>query len=287
MSEKFKGEIKSYSMNYKKERLYENKNNNISKTVVAGIPTLKKVDVENIKINDPFKKSKNKKNKGLYIDALLPSKVLLYRVLFGCAVLLLSIIGCVIYLSVSSNVDESIETKVMPSGNFSNFLSSVVMHDPEPFSSPEKADKQMVISSGIWRSIIQNGSRKYDNFDEKGCALVPFEDVFNSCRELFGENYNLNKSETVYGSFYTFAANDDYFHVSAISNQNSFLPYIEDSKEEKDNLILKVGYLSRSDDYFKSGADKAPEPTPIKHMKYILKKSSVGNYYIYAIENSS
>lgn len=287
MSDKIRDEIKSYSVDYRREKSYEVKNNNISKTVVAGVPSLKKVNVEDIKIKDPFKKTKKKKSKGIYIDTILPSKALLYRILFSCAILFLSIIGCIIFLAVSSNMDETVETKTYPKGNFSSFLAPVVMHDPEPFSSPDKADKQMTISSGIWRAISQNGTKKYDSFDEKGCALIPFEDILKSCKELFGDKYNLNKSQATYGPFYTFSANDEYFHVSAISNQNSFFPYIEDSKEENDFLVLTVAYLLRDDNYFKSGQDKASEPSPVKRMTYKLKKYNSHDYYIFSVENST
>lgn len=285
MSEKFNDDIKSYSIDYRKGKFQENKNYNESKTVVAGVPSIKKVKVEDIKIKDPFSKTKTKKNQGVYIDAILPSKLNFYRFLFGCAILILSIIGCIIFISISSNVNESVETDILSSGSFSDFLSAVVMHDPEPFSNPEKADRQMVISSGIWRSIIKNGPQKYDKFDEKGCSLIPFNDVLNSCKELFGDNYKLDKSQSLFGPFYTFSSNDEFFHISAISNQDSFLPYVESSKEEGEILSLKVGYLSREDNYFKSGNDKSTEPSPIKYMKYNLKKNKAGKYYIFSLEN--
>ena len=285
MPEKFNGDIKSYSIDYRKGKFQETKNYNVSKTVVAGVPSIRKVNVEDIKIKDPFSKTKTKKHKGVYIDAILPSRLNFYRFLFGCAVLILSIIGCIIFISISSNVDESVDAGALSSGNFSDFLSSVVMHDPDPFSSPEMADKQMVISSGIWRSIIKNGTQKYDKFDEKGCSLIPFNDVLASCEELFGDNYKLDKSQNLFGPFYTFSSNDEFFHISAISNKDSFLPYVENSCEEGDVLALKVGYISREDNYFKSGKDKSNEPSPIKYMKYNLKKNKDGKYYIFSIEN--
>ena len=122
MSDKIRDEIKSYSMDYRKEKSYEIKSNNISKTVVAGVPSLKKVKVEDIKIKDPFKREKKRKSKGIYIDAILPSKALLYRILFSCAILLLSLIGCIIFISVSSNLDESVDTNASVKNNFSSFL---------------------------------------------------------------------------------------------------------------------------------------------------------------------
>lgn len=284
MSGMAKDEIESYSVDYRKEKLEDVKRYNVSKTVVAGVPSLKSINVADIKIKEPQQRPKRKNSTGVSLEAILPSKAIFYRLLFACAVLLLSIIGCVIFVSVSSNIEETLETQTYPSGNFSNFLSSVVMHDPEPFSTCDKADKQMIVSSGIWRTIAQNGTQKYDSFDENGRALIPFEDVFKSCQELFGQTCKINQTETIYGPFYTFSSNDKYFHVSAISNQDSFLPYIEDSWEENDLLVLKVGYLSRSDEYFKLGADKSHEPNPVKYMKYIMKKNDSGNYYIFSIE---
>lgn len=285
MSDKIKDGINGYSVDYRKENINEVRSYNTSKSVVAGVPSLRKINIEDIKIKEPTKSKGKKVHTGVCMDAVLPSKATFYRILFGCVILLLSIIGCVIFVSLSSNVEESLETSTFPNENFSNFLSSIVMHDPEPFSSCESADKQMLVSSALWRTITQNGIQKYNNFDEKGCALVPFDDVYKSCQELFGEECKLNKQETHYGPFYTFSSNDEHFHVSAISNQNSFLPYIENSWEEKDCLILKVAYILRSDNYFKTGPEKSNEPTPIKHMKYILKKHSNNSYYVFSVEN--
>lgn len=283
MPTKAKDELENYTADYRKAQSQE-QNYKPTKTVVAGVPAIKRATYTNIKLSEAPQKTHKTKCHSVSLNKVLPSKTTFYRLIFACIVLLLAIVGCIIFVTITSTVDDTIETKSEPKGNFSTFLASVVMHDPEPFTGCKTADKQMLASSALWRAITKNGTDNYNTFDERGCALVPFGDVFKAAQELFGENCHLNQNDTMYGPFYTFSAGDEFFHVSAISNQNSFLPYVETSWEENDDLVLKVGYLLRSDKYFSTGNDKTDKPTPIKYMKYIMKKRD-NKYYIYAVEN--
>lgn len=304
MSQDFKKDIDGYFIDYRNDsnktefKSYEN----IKRTVTAQTPkasvqkpkneTIIKQPEKNKKYKNIAKKAKpekiKKREESIYVNTKPSIKDLVYRVAFGCMILFLTIIGLGIFLSTLSKTASPVNSEVIPSNDYGNFLASVVMHDPEPFDSPQKADKQMVLASSIWRAIFQNGTQKYDRFDERGFSLISVEDIILACHELFGSEYNINTNERIFGPFYTFEPGDENFHICAISNQNSYLPYIKEAVEENEFLNLKVGYVSRDDKFLKPEPLKTAEPSPLKYMKYKLKKNlATNNYYIYAVESIS
>ncbi|MDQ5983164.1 MAG: hypothetical protein RUMPE_00162 [Eubacteriales bacterium SKADARSKE-1] len=306
MPDDFKSDIEGYFIDYRNNtdktdfKSYER----TTKTVTAQMPVVKKPRQKsepiinktskaqipgNTKIKPVKKATKftaKKRTEDIYINAKPSLKGLIYRVAFGCIILSLTIIGFMIFLSTLSQTTTPVINEQMPLNNYSNFLASVVMHDPEPFDCPQNADKQMVLASSIWRAISQNGTQKYDCFDERGFSLIPVADIISASNELFGPDCNINTSERIFGSFFSFEPGDNNFHICAISNQNSCLPYIKDTLEENGFLILTVGYISRDDSFLKPEPLKTAEPNPLKYMKYKLKNNeNTNSYYIYAIEN--
>ena len=214
-----------------------------------------------------------------------------YKFLLSLFVLAITFTGLLLIVHrfsyLREDVTPALSSNTVSSANYSEFLAPVVMHDPEPFSSPEKADKQMKISSSIWRCIMKNGTGKYKDYDERGLSLMPVEDIEDACQELFGPNHGVNFKERVFGSFYSIDENERNFHICAISNQNCYIPYIEEKKREDENkLRLTVGYVLREDNFFKDGPEKAQQPTPKKRMIYILRKNNnKGSYFVESVLN--
>ena len=216
-------------------------------------------------------------------------KILVYKFILSLFVLAITFTATVIIIHKFSSFSEEVSptlAKNVNNINYSEFLAPVVMHDPEPFSSPEKAEKQMKISSSIWRCIMKNGTEKYQDYDERGLSLMPVKDIEEACTELFGPKHGVNFKERVFGSFYSLDENEKNFHICAISNQNSYIPYIECSEVNGDLLKLTVSYILREDSFFKEGPEKAQKPTPKKRMIYTLKKSDDNrNFYLESVEN--
>ena len=159
------------------------------------------------------------------------------------------------------------------------------MHDPTPFNETNKADINMIISSSIWRTILQNGIDHYKEYDEQGFTLIPVKDIQTSCTDLFGPSYTINTNEKIYGSFYSYTPAEPNFHIGAISNLDTYAPYTEEITEENDDLDLTVAYLSRDDKYFSTDETKSDTPNPVKRMKYRLKiNKDTQKFYIYSIE---
>lgn len=211
-------------------------------------------------------------------------QISIYRFLFAGATMILAIVGVIILLS-AVNRTSSVISDSSTYAKYNNYIAPVVMHDPTPFASPQEADSDMVVSSCIWRNLLQNGAEGYKEFDEQGLTLMPVGDVQRAAADLFGSADVINCSGDIFGAFYSHTAGDDNFHISSISNAGTFLPHIEEILEKKDELILTVSYLSREDKFLSSGEEKTPEPTPVKQMVYKLKLGAdTDKYYISSIE---
>lgn len=289
----------TYSIDYNQDvlslRPKHSYKTNSSKVVTASSPTLKKFVNEKNKIkekaliSDTPMKTENRgqflNSDDIYIKAKSNKKILLYKILYCCFILLFSSIGLYIFSSMLFNESTSVDVSSSYKNEYYQLLSPVVMNDPMPFDSPANADIQMVISSSIWKLITENGTQKYNQFDERGLSLIPKSDIIKASKELFGENYNLNLNESIFGSFFTFYCGEENFHISAISNQNACIPFIKELTELDDEVNLTVAYISRDDKFLKSGSEKADEPSPIKYMRYTFKKNNDTSFYIYSVEN--
>lgn len=255
----------------KQTKFNDNKDSR-STTNVSGKKT-EKVPIRDPQIGCIKTSSKTKKQMGFY------------RILFACVTMVLSITGIAILLS-AMNRTTCVISNSPTFTKYNNYIAPVVMHNPDPFNESEKANINMVISSSIWRTILQNGTDHYKEFDEQGLTLIPINDIQTACTDLFGPTYNINTNENIYGPFYSYTIGEKNFHISAISNLGTYVPHIEEIIEEGDDLNLNVSYLSRDDKYLSTDESKSDTPTPVKSMKYKLKiNKDTNKYYIYAIEN--
>ncbi len=262
-----------------------------SETVIASTPNIKKIDLtdktaEKRKLETPKTRVNSLEDEDICIKVHSPRKNLFYKVMYAVLILVLGAVGVLIFLSLLSKENPTADVMTQSYIQYYQLLSPVVMNDPAPFDKPENANIQLVISSCIWHAITKNGTQKYNTFDERGFSLIPVSDVIEASKELFGPDYVLNTNESMFGSFYSLYAGDKNFHVAAISNQNSCIPYIKDITETDEFVTLNVGYVTRDDKFLREDDEKAPEPNPIKYMKYNFKKNKNNNsIYIYSVEN--
>ena len=218
------------------------------------------------------------------VENPLTKRAGLYRIFFACIMMLLTVSGIMILFYALSRT-AIIMNNSPANAKYSNYIAPVVMHDPAPFEDVELVDQNTKIASCIWRNIFQNGVSAYNEIDEQGLTLMPTSDVQRACTELFGPNAKIDIDANINGQFFSLASGEDCFHIGAISNASSFVPYIEDITEKKDVISLAVSYLSRDDKYFSSDDDKADKPSPVKRMIYNLKLNEGTNkYYIQSIK---
>lgn len=280
----YENNVNEYSMDYR--------NSSSNRTITKEKRQTQKV-VGSVRNNKPLVYDKdhqdNRINKeteeyegALKTKKIKKGKAILYRLTFGCIILFLSLVGVIIVTSTFNRTARVVSNSNLD--NYSSFIAPVVMHDPVPFDSPEHADKQMVISSSIWRTILQNGVDNYNSFDDTGMVLIPVEDINKSCSELFGPNCKVNTQEEIFGPFFSFSKGEENVHIGAISNLGTYIPRVENIKEEGDLVVLKVAYLSRDEKNIER-PEKSSEPN--KFMIYKLKlNEETDKLYIDSIEDT-
>ena len=275
----------------------------VAKSNFVGKSSVSKTESTNLGKANNFKKSlikrarpvnKYVKNKGVGKAENLQSrqglnnskyKIVVGKIAVSVVLLIVTFLGIIIIINRFSSLKDAPAVvsvgNSLPDVNYSEFLAPIVMHDPEPFKDPSKADTQMKISSSIWRCIMKNGTKKYNSFDDRGFSLIPVSEVRDACKELFGPNYNVDFKERVFGPFYSLDAGEENFHISASSNYNSYIPYIKDASKDGDSINLTVGYVLREDPFFskKTGKEALSEPDIKKCMIYKLKEEPCTNRY--------
>lgn len=211
-----------------------------------------------------------------------------YRIIMG-GLLLAAMLASVILISNSVVIDskalrpQAKEASVNVN-EYSDLLKPVVMQDPKKFENIDKADPEMVMTSGLWETILKNSNR-YTNFDKEGKTVIPEDDVEKGCKTLFGPDCKITGKNPQNYSFFEFNEQEKAFHVLPISNHNTYFPYISDCNKYGEMLEFKVGYIFVTDEWLTNSALKK-EPTPDKYMKYIFKTDpSTEHKYIYAIDD--
>ncbi|MBW7572858.1 hypothetical protein [Caproiciproducens faecalis] len=208
-----------------------------------------------------------------------------YGVAVGALVLILALVGVGF---IAASIGKSIyfaATDDSKLRSYDSFLTTVVMQDPKPFASPDKADEEFVLNASLWKTITENNGTNYNSYDDAGRILVPLGDVVDSCRDLFGPDCQLQPKTPAQETFFEYNSEENQFHVALYSSDSSFMPYTESAKKQGDSTVLHVGYVSPSDTWRTQTTSAVAAPTPTKYMDYVLKTdSSTGQEYIYAVQ---
>ncbi|MDF1494449.1 hypothetical protein [Caproiciproducens sp. CPB-2] len=208
-----------------------------------------------------------------------------YGVAVGALVLILALVGVGF---IAAAIGKSIYFAATDDSKlraYDSFLTTVVMQDPKPFASPDKADEEFVLNASLWKTITENNGTNYNSYDDAGRILVPLGDVVDSCRALFGPDCQLQPKTPAQETFFEYNSEENQFHVALYSSDSSFLPYTESAKKQGDSTVLHVGYVSPSDTWRTQTTSTVAAPTPTKYMDYVLKTDpSTGQEYVYAIQ---
>ena len=194
----------------------------------------------------------------------------------GVIVLLLALTGVGFLATEIGQQIYTIATDDSRERAYDDYLEPLVMQDPEPFSSYEAADPQMVLSASLWKALSDN-SASYTEYDQDGRTLVPLADVSDACHALFGPQAELELSDSGQENFFTFDETINQFHVTPYSTQSSYLPYTESIRTEDGKTVLKVGYVAPTDSWREESGEDAT-PAPVKYMEYVLVSDGQNEY---------
>lgn len=168
---------------------------------------------------------------------------------------------------------------------YDSFIMPVVMQDPTEFSDITKADSQMILEASIWNTILSKPTNYYNEFDDSGRSIIPFSDVYDSCKALFGSDFCLKMEKPKNETFFDLDIASQKLHVTPKGNNNCYMPYTQKEEARGDCIILTISCVPPKNTCTKD--DNVSLNNPIeKKMQYTLKKDSkTQKYYISSIVN--
>ena len=219
--------------------------------------------------------SRNKRTRRR-ISAFIGAVALLFAVM-----ILFSAVKTVV--SGFNNIGSTSEKKT----EYTEFISPVVVNDPMPFESVDKADNSMLLQSSIWQALRElDETEGYEHVSDATDKIVlPAENVEAAARELFGKNVKLNMnvlSENDGSALYYYDSIDKTFHITrgGITGPSAVITQIA---QKSDYISLVVGYVQQQEMTLTSS--EGTEAECYKFMEYILTLNSDGSYFIKSIRN--
>ncbi len=168
---------------------------------------------------------------------------------------------------------------------YEDFISSVIMNDPDTFDDITKANQQQLLSIAIW-SVIDDGAdpEKYEYTD--GGMLMPQKEVEEEFLSLFGSEITPEHSTVDGGEGVTFkySKKKQCYIIPITGIMPIYLPDVTEIDEKANSVVLTVGYLASADWVQDSEGNMVP-PEPGKYMKITLGKNSDGSFFVKAIQN--
>lgn len=169
---------------------------------------------------------------------------------------------------------------------YTEFIAPVVLNDPAPFESIEKADNQMLLESSIWRVLDEmRKTEGYEyTYDATKKIVIAADQVEQAGRELFGSEVQLNMnvlSESDGSAIYYYDSIENTFHISegGVMGPTAIITRMA---QKSDRVTLVVGYISQEEMTLTSSEG---EPECYKYMEYVLTLKPNGSYYIQSIRN--
>lgn len=205
----------------------------------------------------------------------------------GLTVVILTVIG---FISVVDFVSEKFQNtankaKQEQTQAYEDFISPVIMNDPDTFDDITKANLQQLLSIAIW-SVIDSGAdpEKYEYADDG--MLMPQKEVEDEFLSLFGSEVALSHSTVDGGEGVTFrySKKKQCYIIPITGIMPIYLPDVREAEEKDNSVVLTVGYLASADWVQDSEGNMVP-PEPGKYMKITLGKNGDGSFFVKAIQN--
>lgn len=206
----------------------------------------------------------------------------------GLIVVILTVIG---FVSVCSFVSDKIQSTANKSKQqqaqvYEDFISPVIMNDPDTFDDITKANLQQLLSIAIW-SVIDEGAdpEKYEYADDG--MLIPQKEVEDEFVSLFGSEITLSHSTVDGGDgvIFKYSKKKQCYIIPITGIMPIYLPDVTEIKEKDNSVVLTVGYLASADWVQDSEGNMVP-PEPGKFMKITLGKNEDGSFFVKAIQNT-
>ncbi len=168
---------------------------------------------------------------------------------------------------------------------YQDFISSVVMNDPDTFDDITGADQSQLVSIAIWE-ILQSDPNPDDYGYFEGDMLLPQADVEQSFASLFGKDLTVQHQTVDGGGIeFRYSESEKSYLIPITGVTPIYTPRIISAAQKGDLITLIVGYLA-GEDFQQDAAGNILPPEPAKYMKITLRASSDGSYFVSALQNA-
>lgn len=206
------------------------------------------------------------------------------NLIVGTVVLIFALIGVVsVVLFVAGKVSKT-NNNAAKFKEYENFISPVVMNDPDTFDDVSKADQSQLIAISIW-SILKSGldADKYAYSDQG--MLIPKKDVEEELHRLFGPDVEVRHTSADGGGIeFKYSEKKGRYIIPITGITPLYTPSVLGAREKSDSVTLSVGYLSGNDRKEDENGNYV-KPDPSKYVKITLRKNG-DSYYISAIRSA-
>jgi hypothetical protein len=215
------------------------------------------------------------------IDTFLPSETAetkresskhKQRLLFvvGVMIMVFAVIGVAASVRFAAGIIRDISEQTALKNEFTEFVYPLVIADVPNFTNVNELSPSTVLSTAIWRIILQGGSVHYER--DMGFMTVPELDVEASARAIFGDQHIDFIHRTIDNVEVTFDYNSATKSYSVPENPRymTYIPSISRLSNVGETYLVEVDYLLYSP---LSLVDEKYENTPFKTVRYTLQRS--------------
>ncbi len=206
----------------------------------------------------------------------------------GLTVLLFAAVGAVSLVitlqgRISTQIKEKNETLYSA---YEEFISPVIMNDPDTFDDITVADMNQLISITIWSVLDDNMQPDKYEYTDNG-MILPEKEVEEKFTSLFGSEVRIAHGSVDGGGIdFKYSEQKKAYIIPITGITPIYTPDVIDVSEKSSYVVLTVGYLYSSDWQQDSNGNMVP-PEPGKYMKITLGKNTDGSFYVRAIQNMS
>ncbi len=202
------------------------------------------------------------------------------RVITGAVVICLAFVGVISLITGGVGLVKRIFDDTKEKERLNRQLAPLVVYDPLPFASVDRADPDMILAASIW-SVIANEDTSAFETDEYGQMLLPAASVEKYFSALFGNNYMINHRSFSYDSTdFTYNEDSKTYTIPATSYPIGYTPQVDSIKKSSNERIVTVGYISPASSY-----DDPSAGMLYKYVDYVYTKQD-GEFYLSSIRES-
>ena len=205
-----------------------------------------------------------------------------YAATIGAVLIALALIGAISLCSVLFNLGARVLDNSRQKESFEWKIYPLLMLDPAVFEDPNQLDKEVVLKSALWATLLENRT-KYE-YDENGMLLVPASDLDVAAKSLYGSKVLLEHKtfSEGYDFFYLYDEETNRYSVPIMGQTASYVPKVIEINKSGNIYTLIVGYVAPTT-LWNVSEDGSAESVPDKYLYYDLEKIDRGSFIIKSV----